>query len=106
MATLSDKLLNPVGWQPIELEHGEYADLVLPRTTHSGLIKADEFELRCYKLSDGHICFDFEDIEGFLRGCLHCMTPGPCQRCHPDDDSTDRIRLAVVLGSDDSEPNN
>ncbi len=104
MTTLYTKLLNPVDWQPVELEHGLETDPVLPQITHLGLIKADEFELRCYKLSDGQICLDFEDIEGFFRGCLHGMTPGPCLICQQSDDSTDLIRLTtVVLGNEESD---
>ncbi len=98
MNTLIATLLNTVDWQPIELPNF-VPDPVLPHATHSGVLKAEEFELRCYKLSDGHISFDFIQIEGFLRGCFHCMTPGPCLVCHPPDDGRDTPRLVVVLGS-------
>ncbi len=99
MATISARLVNTVDWQPVELEHGLETDPGLPRTTHSGLIKAEEFELRCYKLADGQIGLDLEDIEGFFRGCLHSINPGPCLICQQADSSIDPIRLAVVLGN-------
>lgn len=86
MTTLIAKLLDTVDWQPISLAHDFVTDPVLPHATHSGVLKAEGFELRCYKLSDGQLSFDVVDIEGFFRGCFHSMTPGPCPICHPPDD--------------------
>ena len=98
MNELIAKLLNTVDWQPLELEPNFVPDPLSPYATHSGILKIEEFELRCYKLSDGQLSFDFVHIEGFLRGCFHGMTPRPCLVCHPPDDGRDAPRLVVVLG--------
>ena len=98
MTTLIAKLLKTVNWQPIESEPNLVPDSELPQITHSGVLEAEGFELCCYKLADGEVSFDLIHLEGFFRGCCHCLTPGPCAVCHPPDDSIESPRSVVVLG--------
>lgn len=83
MNTIINTLLHNIDWQNIELKSDHIGEPESPQVIHSGILRTEGFELRCYKLSDGQLTFDLEDVEGFLRGCLHCLTPGPCIICHP-----------------------
>jgi hypothetical protein len=95
MTKLSEKLLEAVRWQALELDfspkRGEcYA-------THQGSLKVDEFEIKCYRSSDGLAALDVEDIERFFRGCPNCTAPSECRHCNRMDDESDRQHTAVKL---------
>ena len=95
MTKLSEKLLEAVHWQALIPDFSPkrrdcYA-------THQGSLKVDEFEIKCYKSSDGLAALDVEDIERFFRGCPNCTAPSECRHCNRISDESDRRHIAIQL---------
>ncbi|MDX2214468.1 MAG: hypothetical protein SFY66_14350 [Oculatellaceae cyanobacterium bins.114] len=91
MTELLNKLLDSLTWEPIETPESNNTTSEV-YVTHRGVLKVDDFEIYCYRCSDGEVAFDCEDMERFLRGCHQCDHPSQCPGCNP----TDTERNAVI----------
>lgn len=82
MTELLNRLLDNLTWQPLAVpETRDTSSEVY--VTHHSILKVDQFEIYCYRCSDGEVAFDCEDIERFLRGCHQCNHPSQCPGCNP-----------------------
>ena len=95
MIKFSEKLLEAVCWQALALDFTPKSGDCY--ATHQGSLKVDEFEIKCYKSSDGMAALDIEDIERFFRGCPNCTAPSECRHCNQVSDQGDRQCTAVKL---------
>lgn len=72
MTTPIEKLLDNIEWKRSDKSDLSHDDN-LPYVTHSGVLKIDTIELKCYTLSDGRRIFDADDINNLFPGWQELM---------------------------------
>lgn len=59
-----EEMMDRLDWEAIE--QNAKPDGSLPYATHTGVLKIGDFEIRCYRLSDGKAIVDAEDFNKFF----------------------------------------
>jgi hypothetical protein len=98
MTALFTHLSEDVIWESVEsMESVSTAIDQQVHVTHKGMIKVHDFEIQCYRCSNGEVAFDIEDLDRFMRGCQLCDHPSECPECNPCPEERDRLRVGLIL---------
>lgn len=63
-----DRLMDSIEWRELPLPDFDEDRADIPHATHEGTISLGDFQLRCYKLSDGQRIVDGKDFDKLFGG--------------------------------------